>query len=472
MFLDLLKILGLSLIAIWFYKVYYNLFVTPLKEIPSPIILQIFPFIYTFIQVAGLDHLLVYYLHLYYGEVVRVSWGVVSFNNLEACKEIYSTYKFPKDTLYSGFHRAGETTFSTLNKEHHRNRRKILAPSFSESKLQQLEPKVKQTGVLPLIQRIENALENQSKIDLGLWFHYTTFDVTGMLLFNKSFDILKGSDHPIIHWIDTYFFHSILRGVLPAINIYTDSGIKNLFQFTYKQIETYNPSSDRKSIMDFFIEAKDSESGNKLNEREVAEEIVLQLGAGIDTTANSLSWIFYLLLKDKPVYNKLKNELKNKFNSVEEINYNQCKNECPYLNAVICEGMRLYPVAAIMLPRSSPIGGATVSGYYIPEGTTVGTSYYCLQRYEKYFPNPNDYIPERWINSENKFINHEAYYPFSLGPRGCVGRTLAWYQLYNITASLVYSFELSLKDPNLQLYGINNLILKAKGEFLVDGNKS
>ncbi|KAI9290433.1 hypothetical protein K502DRAFT_354084 [Neoconidiobolus thromboides FSU 785] len=102
-----------TLISYWAYKVIYNLFFSPLRKVPGPLINQIFPLASTFYAVNGTFHLYSTKLHQKYGNVVRISWDGISIASDEAAKEVYSTYSFAKSGFYNGFQIAGETVFST-----------------------------------------------------------------------------------------------------------------------------------------------------------------------------------------------------------------------------------------------------------------------------------------------------------------------------------------------------------------------
>ncbi|OBS16867.1 hypothetical protein FPOA_12555 [Fusarium poae] len=112
-----------------------------------------------------------------------------------------------------------------------------------------------------------------------------------------------------------------------------------------------------------------------------------------------------------------------------------------YLNAVIEEGLRLFPPAPFGLPRVCP--GATINGLFIPKGTIVSVDTYTVSHDARNFPQPNNFIPDRWIDREWK-VNRDASRPFSLGPRGCLGMNLAYLEARMTLASLVYAYDLEL----------------------------
>lgn len=152
------------------------------------------------------------------------------------------------------------------------------------------------------------------------------------------------------------------------------------------------------------------------------QELTAQAGmlvrAGSETTATSLSALTYYLCRNPRVYQKLAQEIRGRFTTYEQIDAHAV-GSVPYLTAVIEEGLRLFPPFAMGLPRVSP--GETVDGNFIPQGAVVYVSGWAASHSEINFHQPYDFIPERWIDPECKDAKAAAQ-PFSLGPRGCLGR--------------------------------------------------
>jgi len=121
-------------------------------------------------------------------------------------------------------------------------------------------------------------------------------------------------------------------------------------------------------------------------------------------------------------------------------------NGLPYLEAVLNESLRLQPVTGLPAPRNPPKEGAMVGSYFIPHGNVVYSSYYVLQNLdEKVWPNANKYDPERWINSTPEQLTEMKrwFAPFSVGPRSCIGRNLAWLELKMILAAFIKTYDVS-----------------------------
>jgi cytochrome P450 len=136
---------------------------------------------------------------------------------------------------------------------------------------------------------------------------------------------------------------------------------------------------------------------------------------------------------------------------------------CKYLNAVLEEGLRMYPPVPINLPRLSPPGGTTIEGKYVSGGVTIGVSQWAANYSAHNFRDPYTFHPERWLNAEQvselsqnfpemapqlrspeEFANDDkkARQPFSFGPANCIGKNLAYAEMRVLLANLVWGFDL------------------------------
>ncbi|KAL2043872.1 hypothetical protein N7G274_003392 [Stereocaulon virgatum] len=166
--------------------------------------------------------------------------------------------------------------------------------------------------------------------------------------------------------------------------------------------------------------------------------------AGSETTATTLSCASYYLFKNPRVLRMLQQEIRSAFKTYDEID-GTSTIPLKYLSAVALEAMRIYPPLPFALPRVVSAGGDTVDGHFLPEGTVVSTSPFAASMDSTNFHDPWEFIPERWLG-QSKGDELEASQPFSLGTRGCLGRSLGWLELRTILAKLHFSYNLALLD--------------------------
>ena len=121
----------------------------------------------------------------------------------------------------------------------------------------------------------------------------------------------------------------------------------------------------------------------------------------------------------------------------------------PYLNAVLKEAIRIHPSVGLLLERHVPAGGATICGEYLPGGTIVGINAWVLHYNQKTFPEPEKFIPERWLeSSEEKLAEMEkSFFAFGAGTRTCLGKHISMIEMAKIIPQLLREFEVKLANP-------------------------
>lgn len=211
----------------------------------------------------------------------------------------------------------------------------------------------------------------------------------------------------------------------------------------------------RKDFFYYLLNATDPETGEKLTMPELWSESNVLMVAGSDTTSTSLSACIFWLVRNPRALKKLEDEIRSGFSDIEEIISGAKLNECSYLKAVIDEAMRLSPAVPGGLPREVLNGGYTIDGTFIAAGVDVGTPIYSVHRLPDVYPRPDEFIPERWV--EGSVIPtvgtitkadvdkaRKAFCPFSIGPRGCIGKGLALMEMKITLSRLLFEFDVRL----------------------------
>jgi cytochrome P450 len=223
-------------------------------------------------------------------------------------------------------------------------------------------------------------------------------------------------------------------------------------------------SAGREAKKDFFyylLNAKDPETGKGLSTPELWGEANVLMIAGSDTTSTTLAATLFYLVRSPSALKKLTEEVRTAFTEVEDIVSGTSLNELTFLKACIDEALRLCPAVPGAPPREVMEGGAVVDGIFLPAGTDCGTPTYSIHRQEKYYREAQQFIPERWIegatcstpsgahwesSKEDIETARRAFCPFSIGPRGCIGKSMAFMEMRLTLARLVFLFDMSLAD--------------------------
>lgn len=160
--------------------------------------------------------------------------------------------------------------------------------------------------------------------------------------------------------------------------------------------------------------------------------------AGSETTASLLAGLTMWLMRTPRAYKKLSDEIRNAFPTAKDMTFLRLQ-ELPYMNACLEEGMRIFPSVPTGLTRTVPKGGDSVAGEWIPGGTTVSVYSWAATHSATNFVDPESFIPERWMeDKDSQYVGDrkDASQPFSLGPRGCIGKHLSYMELRLILGNL------------------------------------
>lgn len=170
------------------------------------------------------------------------------------------------------------------------------------------------------------------------------------------------------------------------------------------------------------------------------------MDAGSETTGVALTHVVYFLLKTPRALSRLRQELEENvaFGNDGIATYASVKN-LPYLRACLDESLRLLPPVSTGLHRLTPPEGYTIDGHWIEGGTIVVVPIYTAHRNPTFFPNPEEYQPERWLKDGIKDAQ-ASFIPFSAGARGCIGRNITYIEQMILISTLVHRYDLRFAD--------------------------
>src|SRR5215210_7341317 len=177
----------------------------------------------------------------------------------------------------------------------------------------------------------------------------------------------------------------------------------------------------RGDLLDMLLDAEDAETGGRMSDQEVLDEVKTVFAAGHETTANALTWTWLLLSEHPEAGEKLKAELdamlgKRPPTSADLPNLH-------YTRQVLEEALRLYPPVPALVRRV--IRPTTLGNYEIRAASRILISIYNIHRHPDFWPGPTCFEPERF-SAERKASHHDlAYIPFGAGQHKCIGNNLA-----------------------------------------------
>ncbi|KAI1419708.1 cytochrome P450 [Xylaria sp. FL1777] len=452
----LLSLILTRFIAVWSYNLWFH----PLAEFPGPFLGRA-SLLYRFLNTSkGKFHVAVTEAHRKYGPIVRVAPNELSFASVESWKAIYGhplpgKQIAPKGPFYEVF-AAGfnsKCVGSERDAKKHSAMRKMLNPAFSQRGLLEQEEII--SGVINKFVRIigERAGPGSEGINMTRWFEMNSFDILGEMAFGESFHSLDtGNLHfwAAIVLEHLYFITLIdnlrrigwlakIFGLLIPASLLTRN--KNS-SFSRQQVEKRLAMQDSRN--DFVSLLVEKVRAGEVGKEEMTAHVSTLAIAGGETVATTLSALTCFLTQNPDKLQRLATEVRAAFKSVDDIDATAAQ-QLPYLQAVLNEGLRLFPPATGGAPRVSP--GFELHGHYIPAGTEINASPWTITHDVKYFSDPWKFKPERWLDPNSTDVK-DASRPFLLGPRDCLGRNFAWMELNLVLAKIVwlYDMELVTKD--------------------------
>lgn len=204
-----------------------------------------------------------------------------------------------------------------------------------------------------------------------------------------------------------------------------------------------------------YQEVKDSKNSGV--SKNLLDEAITLLFAGQDTSAATLSWTLHLLSLYPAIQDKLAREVQTVLGGSsaksEPFVTRKVISSLPFLDAVIKESMRLYPVAPFVVrnlpfPVSMKNEETNKPPTVLPAGSIACIWIYGLHRNPRFWNRPDDFVPERWLDPElrDEGITCGAYVPFAVGPRNCVGQPLANIIIRGLLARLLHRYEFRCND--------------------------
>ncbi len=194
---------------------------------------------------------------------------------------------------------------------------------------------------------------------------------------------------------------------------------------------------DRGDLLSMFMLTRDEETGETMNDEQLRDEVLTMLVAGHETTATTLSWVWALLDRHPHVEAKLHAELDavlgGRLPTAGDV------PRLAYTRMVVEEAMRLYPPAYVFSRAVKE--DDVIGGFRIPRGTTVDLSPYVTHRHPDFWERPEEFVPERFSPEASAQRPRYAYFPFSGGPRQCIGNGFAMMEAQLILATVAQRFR-------------------------------
>jgi cytochrome P450 len=323
----------------------------------------------------------------------------------------------------------------------HRQQRKLIAPAFQPRQISNYAE-----TMVHYSEQIVQSWHDGTTLAINQQMSALTLSIMGKVLFDS--DVFNETDALCKAAMTKVEYAGYLMSRPISIplswptprNHRTRRAIEVLDNRIQQMIDERRASTqERNDTLSVLLRARD-EDGSQMSDRQLMDECQTLFGAGYETTATALTWTCYLLTTHPAIYQKVQQEVDT---ILQGRTPTYADLAClPYCLQIFKETLRLYPPAYI-IPREA-LQDVEIGGYLVPKGYHALIPVYVLHRNPDYFPNPEQFDPDRFTPEREKELPRCAYMPFGAGPRICLGNYFALMEGHLLLATLAQqvTFEL------------------------------
>jgi cytochrome P450 len=329
-----------------------------------------------------------------------------------------------------------------------KSQRQMIQPAFHRNAIGMLTHVIT-TANIELLKKWQHAAQEKKSVNV-------TRDVSLMVL-ELALIAIFGDDY---------------KQVEPHFSILSDETARNLqFAQMFRSLEKIviqvigqrrTASIDSSDILGMLMQARDRVNGRVMPDRQLVNEVLTLVVAAHETTASSLNWIWYLLSQHPDVEDRLSRELENLYRN-DFLDLGDLP-KFTFTRQVLDEALRLYPPGWLMTRRA--LKDDQLGDYFVPAGTEIYIAPYFIQRHPDLWDAPDRFNPDRFGPDQLQGRHPLALFPFSAGPRNCIGEFLARVEMQIHVMIVAKQLRLRYderKPPELDA-GVN---LRSKHDFIM-----
>jgi cytochrome P450 len=198
--------------------------------------------------------------------------------------------------------------------------------------------------------------------------------------------------------------------------------------------------TEARDLLGVLLAATDPETGEPISRQQLRDEVITIFFAGHETTAQAMTWTWYLLAQHPEIERRVLEEANRVLGDRTPTSENI--EQLTYTEMVVKEAMRLYPPVWVFVRDA--LGDDEIGGYHIPKGSMMVFSQYLTHRHPAYWDDPEKFDPERFTPEAEKSRPRFAYFPFGGGPRICIGNNFAMLEAVTAVAMTARRYRLDL----------------------------
>jgi cytochrome P450 len=383
-----------------------------------------------------------------HGDMVYWRGGPIEFvfvNHPDLVKEILVTrqQKFIKSRGLQRAKRFVGEGLLTIEGDAHRRQRRLVQPAFHKERVASYG-----AAMVEYAERTRERWRDGERLDVSHEMMRLTLSIVGRTLFGAEVE----GDADEIDEAFTLIMHQFNRMLMPfseyldrlplPMNRKLERAAARLDATIFRMIAERRASGeDRGDLLSMLLHARDEEGdGAGMNDTQLRDEAMTLFLAGHETTANALTWAWYLLSQNPEVEARLHAEidevLGGRLPAVADL------PRLRYTEAVFAEAMRLYPPAWAIGRQA--LEAFPLGDFVVPAKAMVLMSQWVMHRDARFWPEPERFEPERWTPEAKASRPKFAYFPFGGGARVCIGEPFAWMEGVLLLATIAARWRLRL----------------------------
>ncbi|MEU4448413.1 cytochrome P450 [Actinosynnema sp. NPDC050801] len=376
-----------------------------------------------------------------HGPVVRIYLGRLPLHfvtNAELAHQVLTgeTDKFDKGIFVDKLRRVFGNGLVSTNGDIYRRQRRMIQPAFHRRPLARYSE-----TMTALAADLANSWRDGQILQLDRVMQDLAISVAGRTLFSADFGPAVSAE--IRAHTPTLIRLGVVRALSPAVveklpipaNRRFDRAIAHVHRVVDDVVDSAR--GDRDDLLSVLLNARDEDTGAAMDRQQVRDEVVTLLTAGTETTGIALAWLFHELARNPGVRGRVHAEvddvLDGRAATIDDL------RRLPYLDRVISEVLRRYPLWIMLRRTNAPV---SLAGVRLPAGTEVGFSPHALHHDPRYYDEPTRFDPDRWLPDRAAALPKGAYVPFAGGLHHCPGHAFAHIEIAIVAATLVARWRL------------------------------
>lgn len=381
------------------------------------------------------------------GDIVQFRLGpqlMYSIANPDWIKDIFVTHqsKFIKSRMLERAKVLLGEGLLTSEGELHKRQRRLSQPAFHRDRLVGYG-----SAMVDCAMKTRAGWKDGAAFDIAREMNHLTLAIVARTLF--SADVSEEADEiraaltdvlSLFEMVLSPFSEWFEKLPLPSVRRF-ERARDRLDKTIYRLIAERRASGrDAGDLLSMLLLAQDEDDGGVMTDKQVRDEALTLFLAGHETTANALAWTWYLLSQNPEAEARFHAEidrvLAGRAPAFEDL------QQLKYVEMVFSEAMRLYPPAWAIGRRN--LEEYRIGDYLIPPRTVILMSPFVVHRDPRWYPEPDRFLPERWLPENVSTRPKFSYFPFGGGARVCIGERFAWMEGVLLLATLAQKWRLRL----------------------------